>query len=629
MSTPSVPLPLSKFETLLLIPEAIHFEEVKQSSILYSSKIHPDKLLSLLSLITIELTSFNYEKDRHETSKKVKIHSNILKEICGKEYPVYIAFLLDSNILSVRSPYDKMVKGQSFGYGFKAPYSFQRLKLIRRVHEKAILPENNFKDSYVEKCEKILYGLFDRTKFSTDYNIAEENLFGKYLGNIKFPIDSENIISWNKYSAYHGGLVQLLKLLNGEYTFIRKKKPSGTKPSGRFYSPLTFLNKIIRSSLYYEGKKLHQLDVKNMFPYLLSQYLPQLAVLDSERVERLQSCPAFKAKYNLKTNLYTPKDYIANQLLEQFIVERYGSLILPKSKSGIPNIKLVQQDNNKYFFLDKPKNLFQDSVSHFQKSNKKFYYRFIHNSQRENWNQSPLNTSQWAWKIKGEQETQKGNCTNSYSQIKGINNNSHLATLYTETFKGSNITRQLNLPPKEYSNYISNKILETLMNKEIFKFNTLSTKGIIYDHFIGLFKNDFLSIEWAIKYKELFDKDYNEVYEQDRELTKKLFIAMLYARNNNYIKEQRIFKSEFPILYDLIREKKKGNHKIITNKLFELEAEIIVDKVARGLIKKNIKTFTIHDCIAIQEENIDFAKDYMKEIFLKKFGNYPVIKLEL
>lgn len=629
MSTSSVPLPLSKFETLLLIPESIDIEGIKKSSILYSAKINPDRLLSLLSLITAKLTSYNFKKKEHKTSNKVYIHSDELREICVTNYKVYIDFLLESNILATRSPYDITVKGQSFGYGFTRAFSFQRLKLLKRANEKAFFHENDFKGcSYVKKHEKILYNLFDRTKFSTDYNFAEENLFAKYLGDIKFKIYSENEISRNKYSAYHGGLVQLVKLLNGEYLFIRKKKLSERKPSGRFYSPLTFLNKITRSSLYYEGKKLHQLDVKNMFPYLLSQYLPQLAVLDSQRIERLQSCPAFKAKYNLKTNIYTPKDYISNQWLMQFIVERYGCLILPESTLVIQNTKLVQQNINKYFFLDKPKNLFQDSVSYFQKSNKKFYSPFLHNSQRDNWNQSPLNTSQWAWKTKGELETQKGNYTNSYSQINGINNNSQLATLYTETLKGSNIPRQLNPPPKEYSNYISNKILETLMNKEIFKFNTLSTGGIIYDHFISLFKNDFLLIEWAIKYKELFDKEYNGIYEQDRELTKKLFIAMLYARNSNYIKEQGIFKSEFPILYDLIREKKKGDYKIITYKLFDLEAEIIVDSVARGLIKKNIKTFTIHDCIAIQEENIGFAKDYMEEIFFKKFGNYPVIELE-
>ncbi|MNU12582.1 hypothetical protein D3C71_06060 [compost metagenome] len=103
---------------------------------------------------------------------------------------------------------------------------------------------------------------------------------------------------------------------------------------------------------------------------------------------------------------------------------------------------------------------------------------------------------------------------------------------------------------------------------------------------------------------------------------------MLYARNNHYLEEQKVFKSEFPILYDLIREKKKGYHKIITNELFDLEAELIVDTVARDLIKKKIPTFTIHDCIAVQEENIEVAELKMKNTFISRFGSCPKIKLE-
>jgi hypothetical protein len=166
------------------------------------------------------------------------------------------------------------------------------------------------------------------------------------------------------------------------------------------------------------------------------------------------------------------------------------------------------------------------------------------------------------------------------------------------------------------------------MNKEIYKFNTLTTKGIIHDYFIDLFKGKSTLIEWATDYQRLFNEAYNYLPEQDRALTKSLFISMLYAQNNHYIKEQKVFKSEFPILYDLIREKKKGDHTIITNELFYWEAEIIIDTVARGLIKKQIPTFTIHDCIAVQEENIEVSELKMKDAFISRFGSCPQIKLE-
>lgn len=622
------PKALSNNELICLIPVTIDIEELSNSVISKNLEIEFNKLLSLISLITIKLTSYNYEKERHETSKKANIHSDELKKCCGNNYKDYINFLFDSNILAARSPYSKDVKGQSFGYGFKSFHAFRRLRLIKLTNSKPIFYKNKFSDSYVKKYEEILYKLFDRTKFSLDFILAEKKLFYKYLENVVFPFDSDITDEWNKYSAYHGGLKQLVKFLNGQYSFTRETKHSKRKPSGRFYSSLTFLNKVTRSLLYYEGKKLQQLDVKNMFPYLLSQYLKETAILDSHRIKRLQSCPAFKAKYKLNNAPYISKKFVSSQWLEQYLIEKYGTLLLPKSILVAKNGGLVQQDVDKKFFLDIPKSLFQDSDSHFQHSNKKFYSPFLHHSQRGNWNQNPNKTAQGAWKPKSRQEAKMDTFSNGYNQTKGTYSNSHLATLYTETYNSSIVLESFSPATMEYSNYISTKIIETLMNKEISKFNTLSIEGVIYDHFIKLFKAKFTLIEWGIYYQRLFNDDYKYLYEQDRELAKKLFISMLYARNNHYLEEQEVFKSEFPILYDLIREKKKGDHKIITDELFDLEAEIIVDKVARDLIKKKIPTFTIHDCIAVQEENTEVSELKMKNTFISRFGSCPQIKWE-
>ncbi|UCA57891.1 hypothetical protein KB553_12585 [Chryseobacterium rhizoplanae] len=612
----TIPKALSKYELTLLIPETINIEELIKASVLFSIEIEPKKLLSLLSLITTELTSYNYEKEIHVTHNKTKIHSDELKKCCGNNYKVYINFLLKSDVLATRSPFNPKAKGQSFGYGFSNSHAFRRLKITVLDYPKPINYDKSL-DSYVKNYEKILYNLFDRTKFSIDFNLAEENLFNKYLEHFTFPLNSKDKSKWRRYSAYHGALKQLVMFLNGEHTFIRKTKQSERKPSGRFYSPLTFLSKITRSLLYYEGKKLQQLDVKNMFPYLLSQYLPKIAILDSQRVERLQNCPAFKAKYKLNA-----VPYKANQWLEQHLKERYGTLLLPKTILGVTNGRLVQQGSNKYFSLDKPKNLFQYSDSHFQQFNKKFYSNFLHNnSQTGNWNHND-------WKSKRESKPQRYTSLNSYNQIKGLYGNSHLGTTYTETHKGSNVSGKVNPAPVDYSNYISTKALENIMNKEIFKFNTLTIEGFVYDYFITPFKSKIHIVEWALKYQSLFNTEYNHLYEQDRDLAKKLLISMLYAQNNHYRKEQEVFKSEFPILYDLIREKKKGNHKIITHELFDLEAEIIIDTVARDLIKKKIPTFTIHDCIAVQEENIEISKLKLKDVFISRFGNCPKIKLE-
>lgn len=622
-----VPKALSKNELMLLIPETIKIDELIKDAISYSIEIDPKKLLSLLSLITTELTSYNYEKERHVTHKKINIHSNDLKKCCGNNYKVYFNFLYESDILSTRSPFNKNLRGQSFGYGFTKSHAFRRLKLIVIENVKPINHDKKF-TSYVKKYEEILYKPFDRTKFSIDSTLAEENLFNKYIGNITFPLNSDDKFNWRKYSAYHGALKQLLMFLNGEHKFIRKTKPSETKPSGRFYSPLTFLNKATRSLLYYESKRLHQLDVKNMFPYLLSQYLPTIAKLDYKRFERLQNCSAFKAKYKLTYTSYTAKDYLPNQWLEQYLMKQYGTLLIHKPMYGFTKGYLGQQVSNKYFFLDKPKGLFQNSNSHFQQYNKKFYSPFLNNSQKENKAKSYNKLTHENWNSQDSKQLQRDIYLNRYNKTKGLSINSPLATPYTGTFKSSAISEQLNPTQMEYSNYISTKIFETLMNKEILKFKTLCTEGIIYDYFINSFKDKFHILEWALEYQKLSNTDYNYLYEQDRDLAKRLFISMLYAKNNHYIKEQEVFKSEFPILHDLIWEKKRGNHKIITHELFDLEAKIIVDTVARDLLKKHITTFTIHDCIVIQEGNIEVSELKMKNIFISKFGSCPQIKLE-
>lgn len=615
------PKALSKYELMLLIPANINIEELANLVASENTEIEFNKLLSLINLIATKTVTYNTDKNRYYTSKKRNIHSNDLKKCCGNNYRIYYDFLFKLNILSKRSPFNNEIRGEHFGYGFTKSHSYQRLKLIEISNLKPVNFEKKFDNAYVKNFEKILYKLFDRTKFSIDFNLAEELLFCKYLGKVKFPLDSDIKIDWRKYSAYHGALKQLVKFFNGQHKFNREPRQFEKKPSGRFYSPLTILNKTTRSLLFYEGKKLQQLDVKNMFPYLLSQYLQKTAVLDSHRIERLKNCPAFEAKYKLNTTSYTTKDYLPNQWLEQYLVERYGTLLLAKPVLQVTSGRLIQQVSSKYFFLDKPKSLFQDSGSHFQNSNKKIYCPFLNNSQKWNWNHN-------GWKSKRERETPGSIYPNSYNQTKELHINSHLVTHYTETFNGLNSVNQLSPEIKSPSYYISTRILENLMNKEIYKFNELTTKGIIYDYFIDLFKEKSTLIEWATDYQRLFNEAYNYLPEQDRALTKSLFISMLYAQNNHYIKEQKVFKSEFPILYDLIREKKKGDHRIITNELFYWEAEIIIDTVARGLIKKQIPTFTIHDCIAVQEENIEVSELQMKDAFISRFGSCPQIELE-
>ncbi|PJJ68144.1 hypothetical protein [Chryseobacterium geocarposphaerae] len=633
MQTSLQPTSLTRFEKLLLIPSSINIEELKESANSYDNRIDYYKLVSLISLITSKTVSYNIEKDRYYSYKKIKIHSNQLKKCCGNNYKIYYNFLSEINIFSKRSPYSRDEKGETFGYGFASNHLYKRLKFIKINTSEPTTDDVSFNSSYTKKYERILYKQFDRTRFSIDFNLAEERLSTKYLGNINYLNKSDSARNWEKYSSYHGALKQLFKFLNGDYKFTRKCKRYERKPSGRFYSPLTSLNKIIRNLLYYDGKKLQQLDVKNMFPYLLSNYLPEIAILNSKRIDRLRKCTAFNAKYNVNKKLKT-KDYLQNNWAEESTNKIYTHFSSVKSKKSYSSNSLIKKNVSHYLFSAKTKSLFQYRDSHFQESSKNFYSLFKYDLYNEKQNKGHYLPPKSNFNLLSQKRTKSNIFPKGYTNPEDLYIKNHLATLYTGTLKSLKICNSSDFLQKicssldEYSYYISTKTLETLMNKEIKKFNTLSAEGVIYDHFIEAFMNQIPLIEWAKNYEKLFNENYNYTYGQDRALTKKLFISMLYARNNHYIREQQIFKSEFPIIYDLIREKKKDNYKTITHQLFDLESEIIVDSVARSLIKQGISTFTIHDCIAVPEQEIEASKLTLNNAFITKFGNCPRIELE-
>lgn len=620
------PEALSKHELLLLIPASINIDEIT-NVISNTPEINLNKLLSLISLITRKTTIYDYKEDHYSTYKKQNIHSNELKKCCGNNYRIYYDLLFDLGIFSKRSPFNKEIKGEHFGYGFKQPHLFSRLKFIKIQSLKPVNYEKKFNNSYVKKYEKILYNLFDKTKFSIDYNLAEEKLFNKYLANTTFPLDSSNVIDWGKYSAYHGALKQLLKFVNGEYSFTRKTESFKGKPSGRFYTPLTLLNKTTRSLLYYEGKRLCQLDVKNMLPYLLSQYLPQIANLDQERVKRLENCPAIKVKYKLNV-VYNTEQYYSSTWLREYQEAKYKANFFQNHLEKLKTNKLLEPKHNQYFFLDNPKNLFQYKDTLIHQFNKKFNFSIEQPLPRITSHQRSNKSDKGNWLPKSNQNNKGYNILNEYNKPKSNYSFPNSVIPFTETTNSYPSFQKLPSEKKSFSNYISTKTFETLMNKEIQKFNTLTTKGIIYNHFIILFKSKIPLNKWEMEYQNLFNNNYTGQYKEDRELTKRLFISMLYAQNNRYKREQEIFKSEFPIIHDLIYEKKKGNHTIMTDELFDLEADIIIDTIARELIKQSIPTFTIHDCIVVQEENIEVSETKLKDSFFARFGNYPKIELE-
>lgn len=141
----------------------------------------------------------------------------------------------------------------------------------------------------------------------------------------------------------------------------------------------------------------------------------------------------------------------------------------------------------------------------------------------------------------------------------------------------------------------------------------------------ALYKSD----EWSELYERYNKAKYQNNICHDRAITKRLFIAMLYAKNKQYKNVQEAFRSKYPIIYDILFSTKKRGYKRLTNKLFALEADLIVDTIARQLMKEQkCDTFTIHDCIAVVESNQKIAEDMMRKVFMDRFDNMPKIEIE-
>ena len=171
---------------------------------------------------------------------------------------------------------------------------------------------------------------------------------------------------------------------------------------------------------------------------------------------------------------------------------------------------------------------------------------------------------------------------------------------------------------------------KTLMNKEIDEFNFLCIEGKIYDLFIEPLKNLF-GDEWKIQFKKQFDIEYKNTYEHDRKLAKQFFISMIFGKISNYENIQVVFQSFFPILHDLITTEKRHGYKKLSRKLFELEGDIMIDNVAKPLIriyKRKIPVFTVHDCIATTQPYIETVKTMIESVCMERFGNIPKIEIE-
>ena len=161
------------------------------------------------------------------------------------------------------------------------------------------------------------------------------------------------------------------------------------------------------------------------------------------------------------------------------------------------------------------------------------------------------------------------------------------------------------------------------MNREIEDFKNLCIEGTVYDIFIEPLKEKYAE-KWSEMFRSYLDKRYIESYEHDRALAKQLFIMMLFGMISQFTEVQQVFAERFPILYDIVTTKKRQNYKAVAKSLFDLEGNLMIDQVAKPLIKnhkRKVTIFTVHDCIVTTEKNIS-------SVFYSNFGNVPRISID-
>jgi hypothetical protein len=178
--------------------------------------------------------------------------------------------------------------------------------------------------------------------------------------------------------------------------------------------------------------------------------------------------------------------------------------------------------------------------------------------------------------------------------------------------------------------YMCSEDLKTLMDREIEDFKNLCIEGTVYDIFIEPLKEKYAE-KWSEMFLSYLDKRYVESYEHDRALAKQLFIMMLFGMISQFTDVQQVFAEKFPILWDILTIKKRQSYKAVAKSLFDLEGSLMIDQVAKPLIRKHkrkIPVFSIHDCIATTQENISVVTEQIESVFYSNFGNVPRISID-
>jgi hypothetical protein len=141
------------------------------------------------------------------------------------------------------------------------------------------------------------------------------------------------------------------------------------------------------------------------------------------------------------------------------------------------------------------------------------------------------------------------------------------------------------------------------------------SKWVVEDEF-NLFKD----LTKTGKYYQFLMQNLNI---KERSKVKELTYKVLFGRNNSNSKEDKLFKSIFPTIYNFIKlyKKEKGDYKALAYDLQKMESELIFNKIIDKIIDYNpdIKIITIHDSIIVPRKYKDEVNAIFQSELIKHF----------
>ena len=172
--------------------------------------------------------------------------------------------------------------------------------------------------------------------------------------------------------------------------------------------------------------------------------------------------------------------------------------------------------------------------------------------------------------------------------------------------------------------------LPPIDNKEVELMQDKAINGTFYDDFIPQYQKEYIHNDIKIMFENKNEGKFNGSLKQVRKVVKTKILAMLFAETKDYKTEQKVFKSKYPIILNIINKfKDEYEYEKLSHVLLQLEALFVIDEAGRSFNNKHWRKaplFTLHDCLITTINYKEELEACMKESFKNLIGISPNMK---